>query len=290
MGGSVDDVPATGLPAHVADQPIETAAIATEPPRPAPVDPNRSPNEAVCPYLRVLEANDGLGPPIESPHPLNRCAALADAAPQSFRQQELVCLTSGHVNCPRYLRATAVTTVATEPVRTMAVSGNRTLTPAIAAALVVLALAFMVSLGFVIANDGLILSAAARPPGSGGVLGEISSGAPSSVPSPTPSPTPTATPSPSPTSTPSPTPTASPTPTPVPTPTPKATPRSGRYALLKPCPDAPNCYLYVVRRGDNLSSISVYFGVPLDTIRAMNPWTRSGLQPGRALRLPPPTR
>ena len=42
--------------------------------------------------------------PIETPDPANRCTALHDAVPQSLRQQELVCLSSAHVNCPRYLR------------------------------------------------------------------------------------------------------------------------------------------------------------------------------------------
>ena len=46
----------------------------------------------------------GSAAPVEVPDPVNRCAALHDAVPQSMRQQELVCLTSGHVNCPRYLR------------------------------------------------------------------------------------------------------------------------------------------------------------------------------------------
>jgi LysM repeat protein len=59
---------------------------------------------------------------------------------------------------------------------------------------------------------------------------------------------------------------------------------------LKPCPDAPNCYLYVIRSGDNLFSIANYFGVPADTVKAMNPWTKNGLTVGRSLRLPPPTR
>ena len=42
--------------------------------------------------------------PSKRPTPANRCAALREAVPQSLRQQELVCLTTGHVNCPRYLR------------------------------------------------------------------------------------------------------------------------------------------------------------------------------------------
>jgi LysM repeat protein len=47
----------------------------------------------------------------------------------------------------------------------------------------------------------------------------------------------------------------------------------------------------VVRSGDNLVSIARYFGVPLETVYRLNPWTRtSGLRAGQELILPPPTR
>jgi hypothetical protein len=99
------------------------------------------------------------------------------------------------------------------------------------------------------------------------------------------SPTPSTSPSPSPT--PSPT----PTPTPSPEPTPEPTPKSDRYKLLKPCPDQPDCWIYTVRRGDNLVSIANYFGIPRRTVYALNPWARDeGLRAGRKLILPPPTR
>jgi spore germination protein YaaH len=85
-----------------------------------------------------------------------------------------------------------------------------------------------------------------------------------------------------------------PTPTPVATaePTPEVTarPTSNRFALLKPCPGTPDCYIYIVRSGDNLFSIAKYFGVPLKTVQAMNPWTQSGLVAGKQLRIPTPTR
>ena len=277
----MNDVPATGIPPHESGRPGTTARIVATRTRPAPIAADGATTPLVCPFLRAIDDDDALGAPIEAPDPVNRCTALGEAVPQSLRQQELVCLTSGHVSCPRYLRGSYVPT---EPVK--AVLGSRTLTPAIAAALVVLALAFLGSLAFVVANDGLALSAAASPPGTGGVLGDVATPSPTAVPTVTPTPTPTPSPSPSP----SPTPTASPIPTATPTPTPIPTPRSDRYKLLKPCPDAPNCYLYVVRSGDNLSSIATYFGIPFNTVQAMNPWTKRGLQVGRALRLPPPTR
>ncbi|MDH4141249.1 MAG: LysM peptidoglycan-binding domain-containing protein, partial [Chloroflexota bacterium] len=75
------------------------------------------------------------------------------------------------------------------------------------------------------------------------------------------------------------------------TPTAKPAPTSDRYALLVACPDKPRCWIYVVRRGDNLYSIANYFGVPLDDVYAMNPTVRTtGLRAGMELRLPPPTR
>ncbi len=71
---------------------------------------------------------------------------------------------------------------------------------------------------------------------------------------------------------------------------PTAAPTSDRYALLTACPDKPDCWIYRVRSGDNLFSIAKYFGVPLATVKALNPWTQSGLKVGRDLILPPPTR
>ena len=82
-----------------------------------PMFEGRSPDPAVCPFLRTQGTDGVLAAPIETPDAANRCAALAEAAPQSLRQQELVCLTATHVDCPRYLRgATAVTEVPVAPV------------------------------------------------------------------------------------------------------------------------------------------------------------------------------
>jgi spore germination protein YaaH len=68
-------------------------------------------------------------------------------------------------------------------------------------------------------------------------------------------------------------------------------PSSDRYALLTPCGDAPDCWIYTIRSGDNLVSIANYFGVPFDTVTERNPWTRTTqLVAGQELRLPPPTR
>jgi len=91
-----------------------------------------------------------------------------------------------------------------------------------------------------------------------------------------------------PTSTPA---TPGPTPTARPTASPSARPTSDRYALLTRCPSTPNCWIYVVRQGDNLFSIARYFGVPLSVVEERNPWTKTaGLQAGQKLLLPPPTK
>ena len=68
----------------------------------------RSPKPDTCPFLRTMDADGGPTPPFERPDPANRCVAVGDPTPQSSRQQELVCLTSGHSNCPRYLRGALV--------------------------------------------------------------------------------------------------------------------------------------------------------------------------------------
>ena len=293
----MDDVPATGLPPRDPDDPHDRAALASTVFTRVPVNArDRSSNARVCPFLRAIDDDDVLGFPVESPDPANRCAALREAVPQSLRQHELVCLTSGHVNCPRFMRGSMGPN---QPVER--VTATRTVTPATAGALAIFALAFLVSIAFVVANGGLALTtAAASPSASGGVLAEVD--APSPTPPPTAAATPstTAIPTPPPSPSPSPTPTASPSPTPLPTPTPTATPvrtakptarpASSRLALLKPCPDQPRCYLYAIRSGDNLYSIANYFGVSFATVKSLNPWTQNGLTIGRQLRLPPPTR
>jgi LysM repeat protein len=74
----------------------------------------------------------------------------------------------------------------------------------------------------------------------------------------------------------SPTPDASPAPTPTPlsSPTPAGTPQPSvppAFTGMKPCSDAPDCYLYRVRSGDNLTRIAERFGVTTAAIRELNP-------------------
>jgi hypothetical protein len=247
---------------------------------------DRSPDPDVCPFLRST-GEGGLTAPIELAHPANRCAALTEAVPQSLRQQELVCLTTGHVNCPRYLRGAAVLTETPAPV----VREGRTMSPAMLGSLVVLVMALTASVAFVLARGGVM---SIGPSGSPLGSAPVAVASPSIVPV---SPTAVAevTPTPAPTPVPTPTPTATPVPTPSPTPAPTRTarpsPRSDRYQLLRACPNTPRCYIYTVRRGDNVFSIARYFGVSQDSIYSRNPWLRnSGLRAGQQLRLPPPTR
>ncbi len=250
----------------------------------------RSSTPGVCPFLRAVGADGAIGFPVELPDVANRCAALHEPVPQSLRQQELVCLTSGHINCPRYLRGALVASDAPSRRRIRPI-----LTPAITAALGILVLSFGVSVAFVVANGGLTLPVAAVT-GSASPSGTATAAGPSSSPAAgTPRPSAAASAvvaSPVAPST-SPAPSASPTTaaTPAPTKTPKPKPSSSRYALLTPCPNKPNCWIYVIRSGDNLFSIANYFGVPIERVRALNPWTRTErLRAGRELILPPPTR
>jgi LysM repeat protein len=170
---------------------------------------------------------------------------------------------------------------------------NRTVSPAIAGALIVLAASFALSVAFVLANGGLNLPAAQRPSGSGGVAEVVPSATVtgSAEASAAPTETATAAVSPAPSSTePSDTPTPSAT-TAAPTTGATPQPSSNRYDLLTACPSTPDCWVYVVRQGDNLSSIARYFGVPLATVETLNPWTRTTqLVAGQKLRLPAPTR
>jgi hypothetical protein len=248
----------------------------------------RSPNPGVCPFLRALDADGALVAPIEGPDPANRCASMHESVPQSLRQQELVCLTPGHMDCPRYLRGAAVMA---EPAD-MKVRSGSVMTPAVLGSLLILVVTFGMSVMFVAARGGLDLRSAATPGPAATAIAFASaspdagsSEGPSSAPSATPLPTATPAPTPSPSSTPT------PTPAPTPTPEPTTTPRSDRYELLEPCPDEPDCWIYTVRRGDNLVSIANYFGVPRRTVYALNPWARDrGLRAGQKLILPPPTR
>ena len=294
--------PAAGESPPGPNRPDDGAALGPDTASPATSATDRVTDPRVCPFLRVIDDGERLGPPIDAPDPANRCASLHEPVPQSLRQQELVCLSSGHVNCPRYVRG-GLHIAPTRPVRTPRSAPTVRVTPATAGALAILMVAFLLSVGFVLANGGMVLTAVAATPAlSGGVLDATETARPT----PAPTPAPTLEPTPAPTATPAPTPTVAATDTPEPTttPLPSATPEpsvpptvaptpkptSGRFALLTACPDRSGCWIYHIRSGDNLYSIASYFGVPLKTVQAWNPWTQNGLKVGRELRIPAPTR
>ena len=250
----------------------------------------RSPKPDTCPFLRTIDEAGAAAAPIEQTDPANRCVAVGEPAPQSRRQQELVCLTSGHNNCPRYLRGAvfAADTLAPSTVR------RSPSAPVIASALLLLAAASM-SVGFLLVRGGFDIPVAS--PGASGVAVASATPNPSIATSPEPSPAtstlpPTPTPSAqAPIATPTvqpPTP-APPSPTPPP-PTPAST--SDRYLLLEPCPGTADCWIYTVRSGDNLVSIANYFGVNYDTVLDMNPsiGDPTTIRAGDDIRMPPPTR
>ena len=247
---------------------------------------DRSPNPETCPFLRTVDGATVLRPPIEAPDPANRCTAIGAPAAQSPRQQELVCLTSAHSNCPRYLRG------ALEPGTPVAQSAvKRTPSSAVIASALILVAAAAASVGFLLVRGGLSVPSASIAPGN--VAAIIGSPAPSSavavIDSPSPV-APTTEPTPSPTASPTPSPTPTTAPTPAPTATP--TPTSDRYKLLVPCPGEPDCWIYTVRAGDNFVSIVNWFGVPYDTVVKMNPHMGdpTTIRTGDKIRMPPPTR
>jgi len=261
----------------------------------------RSPRPDTCPFLRTIDATGATAAPVEMPDPANRCVAVGSPTPQSARQQQLVCLTTGHSNCPLYLRGTLVAgdAIAVAPAR-------RGPSPAVVGSVLVLIAAAAMSVGFLLVRGGFDLPAVAVVPslvadGGGGspppsqasvvatlvptpeatFVGSPSAAPPTTAPSPSPAPTAAATPSP----TPAPTPARTPAPTP-------ATGTAARYALLVECPATPNCWIYTVRSGDNFRSIVNWFGVPYDTVLRMNPQIgdATNIHAGDKIRMPPPTR
>jgi hypothetical protein len=175
---------------------------------------------------------------------------------------------------------------------TPAAPPSRAVTPAVAGALVLLAASFALSVAFVLANGGLDLPMTAQGPSisTTPAAGGATSGG-SAAPSVVPSVVPTVAPSVAPGAAPSVAPTPGPPATSAPTSAPGPRPSSDRYELLIACPDIADCWVYVVRQGDNLFSIAKYFGVPLTTIEERNAWTRTTqLVAGQELILPTPTR
>ncbi len=266
---------------------------------------------SACPYLRAggLEAAeaaaDRAGP--AGGADTRSCAAGRERFVPGPRQRSLVCESTRFESCPRYpvadrrgpqrwaaqIRSPApwATTGTGEPAgaaRLWAVTRRVSLPTAVASG--ILALALVAALAFAAVRGGLDLAAGPSPSAA---PAPTAAGTPQLSPAATPGPT-----TPSPTTAPSPLPTATPESTPAVTPSPSVSPSPSttpsqadpRYAGLKPCAGRSACFLYVVKRGDTLSSIAAHFAVKLAVVRALNPEIRdpSLIHAGQEIRVPAP--
>ncbi|MCU0483100.1 MAG: LysM peptidoglycan-binding domain-containing protein [Chloroflexi bacterium] len=179
------------------------------------------------------------------------------------------------------------------PSRARQTIGQAPLPTIVAAAILVIAL--VAAFAFTALRGGIDLAAA--PGGTATPAATVASSSSGSPPaatvapaSPAASPPSSAAPTPTVTPSASPAPTATVAPTTSPVPTPGATPGDPRYAGLRTCPGQPDCYLYVVQRGDTLSSIAAFFGVPLRDIRDLNEdiANPSIIHVGQRIRVPGP--
>jgi LysM repeat protein len=275
-----DDAQATA-----ADAGAERSSI-TFRPLPVVADVDAS---TICQFL-ATEAPDGsIGPPLRIVDPSHRCVALSDPVAQSPQQQHLVCLSSAHVDCPRYLRGVLLAGMPPPKPERQPVS------PAIVGATLVLLAAIAASFGFLAVRGNIDLAAStstappvAVAPSNPVTPSALSVASPSVIVEATPTPAPSASTTAS--ATPDATPARTPAPTPAPTERPTPRPTSDRFAVITKCPSTPNCWIYVIRSGDNLQSIANWFGVSYDRMLAMNPNLRRPIQPGEQLRIPTPTR
>jgi hypothetical protein len=255
--------------------PFRTVPIA------APIDP-----PALCQFLASERPDGTIGPPLAFVDPRNRCIALTDPVAQSPQQQHLVCLTAAHVDCPRYLRG--VLLAGTPPPR----QRREPISPAVIGATLVLLGAIAASFGFLAVRGSFdLVSTTQSPP----AVAVVPSSTPTLAPTPSPSSTPPSaspdpsvavvTPEPS-----TPPPSVTPAPTPRPTPAPTPRPTSDRFALLTRCPSTPDCWIYVIRSGDNLRSIANWFGVSYDRRVEGTPNLERPIDAGEQLLIPTPPR
>lgn len=157
---------------------------------------------------------------------------------------------------------------------------RRALTPAVLLAAAFATLCAGVSIAFVAARGGLEVPSLAGA--SNAVAAASASPAPTEAAAPTRSPEPSAAASPAASPSLAPTPLAT---APAASPTPAGTPDS--LAVLPGCPGHPGCYLYTVRRGDTLGTISDRWAIGLSIVEALNPEIRdpSTIVPGQTVYL-----
>jgi LysM domain len=60
------------------------------------------------------------------------------------------------------------------------------------------------------------------------------------------------------------------------------------FVRLDPCPDEPDCFLYVVLAGDSLAGIAARYGLTVERIRDQNPGMPRPLRVGQVIELPHP--
>jgi hypothetical protein len=231
-----------------------------------------------CPYLKTIASDGRLFDAGRDAVPTHRCSAFGDPLPLSIRQQELVCLQRVYTSCPRYMRGQllAEELAAAQVPRRQSHSSNLMLAG--------VALVLLAGLGAVAALMGFM-------PGLGPA-------APTAAATSSAEATATDTLEPTPVLTASPTVKITPTPAPTPTLEPTWPPgaSAAQMALLSPCPDEPDCWIYTVRAAgqngskvdDTVKGIASFFGVSVDAIYQLNPWARAGIQPGDKLKIPPP--
>jgi hypothetical protein len=266
---------------------------------PPPVDawpPGGAVPAVYCPFLASIDLDDRVRQALLAPDTANRCLSTGEPAAPSAHDQRTLCLTPDHPACARFVRAAHG---GRETAAASASGGPRRLSAPILAAIAVLIVAAAAAAASLAANGDLSVGVApsspsARPAASAAPARPASPEAGAALPVPTPSPRPATSASPVPSATPAPTPTpASSAAVAAVTSEPATpTPRPRRYPGLTACPDAPDCYIYVVKSGDTLGAIVGRYGVTLDEVLERNPSIRDPglIVRGQEIRLPTPTR